>query len=201
VTLDEFRSELERQLPSPYSRPFVCDGSPLKCRIFIVGTNSARLVEKPFFSFWDPSYGFKKKEFIRELEQKPGGLTPTRKNIQNVADAAGQKVTLDTNIYLCPTGRAKHLNKEDKKTDVFEFLLRKIEPELVLAHGNEAIKFFGRRCAGFIEDRVAPQAVTLDGLEFQLLCSRHLSYQTSGEHAKKIGRALAEVLRNGARTR
>jgi hypothetical protein len=178
VMLDEFRLNLERQLPSAYSRPFVCEGSPLKCRIFIVGTNSARLVEKPFFSFWDPSYGFKKKEFIRELELKPGGLTPTRKNIEIIVSAAGQEITLDTNFYLCPTPRAKHLNKEDNNADVFEYLLREIEPEIVLAHGNQAIKFFKKRCSGFIEDRVPllPRTVTLDHLEFQLLCSRHLSY-------------------------
>jgi hypothetical protein len=197
--LDEFRLNLERQLPSPRSRPFVCEGSPLKCQIFIVGTNSARLVEKPFFSFWDPSYGFKKKEFIRELELKPGGLTPTRKNIEIIANVAGQEITLDTNIYLCPTLRAKHLKKEDKNTDVFEYLLREIEPEIVLAHGNQAIKFFKKRCSDFIEDRVplSPQTVTLDYLE--LLCSRHLSYQTSKEEAKNIGQQLAKLLRNGAR--
>src|SRR5688572_31077171 len=49
----------------PISRPFVCDGSPLKCKIFIVGTNSARLVEHPFFDFWDPLYGFRDRKSTR----------------------------------------------------------------------------------------------------------------------------------------
>src|SRR5688572_3973659 len=82
--LAKFRSDLEPLLPSPYSRPFVCDGSPLNCRIFIVGTNSAKLFHEPFFSFWDPSYGFKKDDFLRKLYELPGGASPTRRNIEIV---------------------------------------------------------------------------------------------------------------------
>ena len=195
MTLSKFRSELDKLLPSPISRPFLCDGSPLKCRIFIVGTNSAREVEKPFWSYWSDSYGFKKAEFIRELEQlPPGGLTPTRKKIEIIADAAGQKVTLDTNIYLCPTPRAKYLTAEDKKTDVFEKLLHTIKPRIVFAHGKQAKQFFGKRGITFMEDRLTPQAINLDGLGIELLSWRHLSYQTSYADAQKIGRALAKAL-------
>jgi hypothetical protein len=98
---------------------------------------------------------------------------------------------------LRPTPRAKHLSKEDKTTDMFEYLLRQIKPRVVLAHGNQAIKFFSRRCAGFTEDieLLSPQTVRLDDLEFQLICSRHLS-RTANEKAKKLGLLLAEVLRS-----
>jgi hypothetical protein len=200
MMFDEFRSKLEAQLTGPCLRPFVFDGSPLRCRIFIVGTNSARLVEKPFSSFWDASYGFKKKEFIRELEQKPPGLTRTRKAIEIVAKAAGQNVTLDTNLYMPSTAREKDLKKEDKKTDVLEFLLREIKPQLVLTNGNKAIKFFRRRCAVFVENRVTPQTVTLNEVKFQLLCSRHLS-RISFADANNIGQALANALRTRAQAR
>src|SRR5665213_456833 len=177
-----------------------CDGSPLKCRIFIVGTNSARLVEKPFLSFLDLFHGFKKKEFLRELYQLSGGPTPTRRNIEHVADAAGQNGVLDTNIYLSATPRANLLDSEDKKSDVFEFLLRTIKPEIVLAHGNPAKNFFRRRCGNFVEDTVTPRPVTLDGQEFRLLCSQHLSFKMSAEAAKEIGRALAKALQNGVQS-
>jgi hypothetical protein len=80
------------------ARPFLCHGSPLRCKIFIVGINPARHVGKSFFSFWDPSYGLRKEKFIKELEQLPGGVRKTRKFIEIVADAAGQKNTLDANF-------------------------------------------------------------------------------------------------------
>src|SRR5271166_3410947 len=43
----------------PCARPFVCEGSPLACDVFIVGVNPATNV--PFWPFWQPSYGFNKK--------------------------------------------------------------------------------------------------------------------------------------------
>jgi len=199
MTLEEFRKSLEQQLPNPNSRPFVCDGSPLDCRIFIVGTNSARLVKKPFFSFWDPSCGFKKTEFLEALKQVRGGLTRTRKNIEHVADAAGRKATLDTNIYLFPTAQALHLKKEDKTTEVFEFLMRTIKPAVVLAHRNAAIKFFRRRCRDF-DDRKTAQTVTWDACQwqFRLFCSCHLGFrrltnEAAATEARRIGRSLAKA--------
>jgi uracil-DNA glycosylase len=206
MTLDEFRSklerELERELPSPYSRPFVCAGSPLECRIFIVGVNPAREVEKLFWNFWSDSRGFKKAEFIRELKQLPGGLTKTRKNIERVADAAGQAVTLDTNIYLQPTPTAGELPKEHMKTDVIEYLLKTIRPKVVLAHGRKAGEFFRKRCRDFVDDGETPQKVTWDAWQWQflLLCSPHLGFrkltdQAAAKEAERIGQALAIALR------
>ena len=145
--LREFRSELGKLLPSPISRPFVCDGSPLDCRIFIVGTNSARKVEKPFWSLWSNSGGLNRNKLIRELERIPGGLTKTRKNIEIVAQAAGPEITLDTNIWLKPTPTVADLPKEDKNTDVIEYLLKIIRPRIVLAHGGKAKKFFKKQKA------------------------------------------------------
>lgn len=142
--MSNFRSELDELLPSPNSRPFLCDGSPLDCRIFIVGTNSARELERPFWSFWSDSGGFNKAEYIRELERLPCGLTKTRKNIEIVAGAAGQEITLDTNIYLQPTPTEGRLRKEHRKTDVIEYLLGRIRPAVVLTHGKKARKFFAK---------------------------------------------------------
>ncbi len=183
---------IEKRLPSSISWPFLCDGSPLKCRIFIVGTNPGAKVEKPFWSFWTDSRGFKRAEFIRELTQLDGGLKQTRKTVENLVDAAGQKVTLDTNVYSCWSPRAKYLTAEEKKTDVFEYLLHSIRPRIVLAHGDEAKQFFRKRGITLMEDRLRP--INLDGLKIELLSRRHLSYQTSYAEARKIGRALAKAL-------
>ncbi len=42
MDLTEFGSELEALIERPTAlRPFVCDGSPLSCTVFIVGYNPA----------------------------------------------------------------------------------------------------------------------------------------------------------------
>ena len=210
MTLREFRSQLEkieRRLPSPISWPFLCRGSPLKCRIFIVGFEPARKVEKRFWSFWTDSRGFKKAEFIRELDKLDGGLTLTRERIEIIieiiANAVGERVTLNTNIYS-----KKELPKKDRKTDVIEYLLKTIRPKVVLAHGVPAKKFFRRHCRDFVEDSVTPQKITWDAWQwqFRLLCSPHLGFrgwkhQEADEEAERIGQALADALRLTTPTR
>lgn len=196
MTLREFRSQLqkiEKSLPGRTSWPFVCDGSPLTCRIFIVGTNPARQVERQFWDFFrNDSRGFRKEEFIQELEKLDGGLTRTRKYIEIVVDAAGRRDTLETNIYSYATRRASELTEEQKRTDIFKYLMRKIKPEIVLAHGGPAKNFFSECGITLVEDRL--RQVEWDGLRINLLPRKHLSYHTSYEEARKIGRKLARAL-------
>lgn len=201
MTLNEFESKLKGLLVDPYSLSFVCDGSPLKCSLFIVGTKWARRVEKPFLRFWEPTYGFRKQDFLRELYQLPGGPTRTRKIIEIIAAAVGQQVTLDTNIYLHPAPGSKHSTPRDKKTGVFEWLLYTIKPRVVFAYGKPAKEFFRERGGTITENSLTPQAISLDGLEFELLSWTHLTYQTSYADVEEIGRALAEALRSTARKR
>ena len=211
--LREFRSQLEKiegRLPSPISWPFLCEGSPLKCRIFIVGFNPARKVEKPFWScFWTDSRGFKKAEFIQELKKLDGGRTTlTRERIEIIANAVGQRVTLNTNIYSKSTRKKRELPKKDRKTDVIEYLLKTIRPKIVLAYGTDAKDFFRKHCRDFVEDSVTPQKITWDSWQwqFRLLCSPHLvfrgwKHQEADEEAKRIGQALADALRQTTPTR
>ena len=200
--LREFRLELGKLLPSPSSWPFLCHGSPLTCRVFTVGSSPAREIEKPFWSFWSDSRGFKKAEFIRELEKLAGGLTRTRKRVEIIANAVGQQVTLDTNIYSKTARTEAELRKEDKNTDVIEYLLRTIRPKVVLAHGDKAKRFFRKHCRDFGEDSVTPQKITWDAWQwqFRLLCSPHLGFrgwkhQEADEEAERIGQTLADALR------
>ena len=196
MNLREFRSQLqkiEKRLPGLTSWHFVCDGSPLTCRIFIVGANPVRQVEKFWdLDFWTDSRGFRKKEFVRELEELPGGLTRTRKYIEIFTAAAGTKDTLETNVYPYATPRAGDLTAEQKRTDIFEYLLHTIKPRIVLAHGDEAKQFFSERGITLVEDRL--KSINLDGLRIKLLPRKHLSYHTSHEEARKIGQKLARAL-------
>jgi uracil-DNA glycosylase len=95
------------------------------------------------------------------------------------------------------------LKKADKRTDIIEFLLRTIEPKVVLAHGNAAITFFRKTCRDFVDDRQTPQTVTWNNsqLQFQLLCSTHLGFrglthEAAANKAKGIGLALARALKS-----
>ncbi len=196
MNLREFRSQLqkiEKRLPGRTSWHFVCDGSPLTCRIFIVGANPVRQVEKFWdLDFWTDSRGFRKTEFAPELEDPSGRRTKTRKYIDIVADAAGRRDTLDTNVYPYAAPSASDLTAEQKRTDIFEYLLHTIKPRIVLAHGCPAKKFFSERGITLVEDRL--KSINLDGLRIKLLPRKHLSFQTSHEEARKIGRKLARAL-------
>ncbi len=72
--LAKFDTEL-RQLLEKNARPFVCDGSPLACDIFLVGANPATAMNRPFWEFWDSNDGFDKKawyiEYKRERKERP----------------------------------------------------------------------------------------------------------------------------------
>jgi hypothetical protein len=63
MALAEFRRGLERYVQNPYARPFVCTGSPLNCRSFIVGRNAATRLSKPFKSYWSDQDGVDRKAF------------------------------------------------------------------------------------------------------------------------------------------
>ena len=195
MNLWEFRSKLqkiEKHLPGGTSWHFLCDGSPLTCRIFLVGINPAREIEESFWDFWDDSRGFRRVEFIRKLKELPGGLTRTRKYIEIVAAAARPREILETNIYPYAKPRAGDLTAEQKRTDAFDYLLHTIKPRVILAHGDEAKQFFRKHSITLVENEM--NSINFDGLRIKLLPRKHLSYQTSYKEALKIGQALARAL-------
>ena len=195
MNLREFRSNLqkiEKRLPSDISWPFLCDGSPLKCRIFVVGSYPARKIEEPFWGFWDDTHGFKRAKFIKKLEDLTGGLTRTRRYLEIVVDAAGPSDTLETNIYPYEKLKAMDSTAEHKRTDAFDYLLHTIRPQIILAYGSEAKKFFRNRSIAFEENRL--NTINLDGLRIKLLPRQQLSYRTSHEKAREIGWTLARAL-------
>ena len=201
MTLHEFNAELGKRLVDPDSLPFVCEGSPLKCSVFLVGTIGARRPAKPFIRFWDPSYGFRKEYFLQDLQQSYGKLTRTRQRIEAIAKIVGDQDTLDTNLYLRPPPGSKNLTAKDKVPDVFEWLLYTIKPQVVFAYGRQAKDFFRGQGLVFSENSLTPQEADLNGLRFKFLSWTHLVYQTSNAQIIEIGRALAEAKRSSLRMR
>lgn len=187
-----FRSELDLKFSefglSAYDRPFTCDGIPDRCEIFIVGSNPARPLRQPFASYWSDDRRFNKRSLLDDIEP----WTPTRRNIEHVAREAGYDTTLDANIWVKDSPRETQLAPEHRDTRLFEWMFWRLKPKVVLAHGDHAKDFFEFRleCKGVKRNSGAAHAVKCERHEFLLICSDHLSYQTSEVKAKAIGRKL-----------
>jgi hypothetical protein len=65
-------------------RPFVCDGSPLDCEVFIVGFNPATPMSLGFWEFWRRGRGFDKVSwldaYIKDRQTRPLKPGKTRRN-------------------------------------------------------------------------------------------------------------------------
>ena len=146
-----FETELAAIIGNPTEvRPFVCDGSPLDCEVFIVGFNPATSMQMDFWQFWRSGYGFNKEAWLiaYKEERKHRPLTPgkTRRNllsnsrriIEWILDETSSVRCLETNIYAAPTENAIDLVSEKRITAPFDFLMEKIQPRLIVVHGEEA---------------------------------------------------------------
>lgn len=163
-TLEGFEKKLENLIGKPtVLRPFVCDGSPLECDVFIVGLNPATGMKSGFWDFWRPGIGFDKRAWLDIYSQermasltssgnKKASTSNTRKRINWImeeANSEGHCISfLETNIYAFPTKRKKDLKPEHKITDVFEFLVSEINPKIILVHGNDANEILTRLRVG-----------------------------------------------------
>jgi hypothetical protein len=150
VTLDQFEEKLAALIGRPTAlRPFVCEGSPLDCKIFLVGFNPATALTTDFWSFWRPGYGFDRKAWLdsyiaSRLIPKPGrtrqtAVSPTRVRIEAFVRGAGNRKVLETNIFSADSADMKTLEPARREIAPFEFLLRTIEPKVVVAHGKDAV--------------------------------------------------------------
>lgn len=150
-----------------YLRPFVCDGSPLECNVFLVGSRPVTEMLSSTWCFWSDDCGFDKcrwfekyKHTRRELPLKPGKksrhcISPTRKRINFVIEAAYPVNCLDTNIYAIPfedSNEYKQFKKDLKTlrqeeiqqqfTAPLHYLLEQVNPKLVVAYTDDAQNYF-----------------------------------------------------------
>ncbi|QKE63804.1 hypothetical protein HNE05_10690 [Aquipseudomonas campi] len=150
--LAEFQQRLETIIGRPADqRPFVCDGSPLDCRVFIVGLNPASASERDFWEFWDCEAGFNKRawfeSYLTERAKRPlkpgktrrNPISNTRRVLEWVISSAGDTRILETNIYASATEDAKGLAGSMRCSRAFDFLVDALKPRLVVAHGNHAV--------------------------------------------------------------
>lgn len=95
-------------------RPFVCEGNPLDCDIFIVGFNAATEMKANFWDFWSTEVGFNKQRWLDEYRKEravkplaPGKtrrnkISATRQRIEWMVSATSPHRCLETNLYAKP---------------------------------------------------------------------------------------------------
>jgi hypothetical protein len=185
-SIHEFEGRLADIIGKPTRlRPFVCEGSPLACRVFIVGLNPASPMQSGFWDFWREGVGFDKatwmEAYIAERASRP--LTPgkVRRNkisrsravIEHILGELEMTRCLETNIYAAATEEFRELPADLRDTKVFDFLLETIRPDVIIVHGISAVEH--------IESK-APQATVLK--------VPHLSRRWSNEEARALGRKI-----------
>ena len=208
--LQQFQSDLEKLIGNPTDlRPFVCEGSPLECKIFIVGFNPATALKRSFWSFWQPEYGFQKTEWLEVYKQErrdkplpPGkkrrnAISNTRRVIEWITTEAKPMKCLETNIYAKPTPQARDLREQERATQSFDFLLRAIRPQVMLLHGQDAVKHLETIFDVQLKpDRLQP--IRVEWGEVGVMAVPHLSRGWSKKRAREVGQLLRTVCESRA---
>ena len=198
TALDRFESALRAHIGRPaYVRPFVCEGSPLDCRAFIVGSNPATALSLDYWSFWESGYGFHRDAWAAESrrQRREAGkqeTTPTRRMLWRIMQEAAPVRCLDTNVFATPTPSESDLTPAMRRTEVFEFVLDAVRPAALLAHGKEAEEHL-RRLLGAELPRDAFAPVRTSWGSINVMAVRHLSRGWSYAQAEALGRALRQA--------
>ena len=139
MNLEAFETGLASVIgqPSPL-RPFVCEGSPLECQVFIVGYNPATAMDGDWWRFWQKGYGYRKSEWKNEyLSQRDGKASKTRSRIETIAAELDGVKIVEANIDARPSKR-----KSEYPTPVtapFDYVLKACKPLVIIAHGVDAV--------------------------------------------------------------
>lgn len=188
MRVSEFEESLAALVGRPtVLRPFVCDGSPLECDIFLVGFNPATTMAGDFWDHWETGIGFDKAAWFQAYlaDRKARPLRPGRKSRPAVSNtrrclgwieegASGSSI-LETNIFARATATKADLAIEDRHSEPFRFLVETIKPKVIVAHGIDA--------------HIAIANLVTAA---KVLNIPHLSRGWSEERARAFGRSLAE---------
>ena len=141
--LGEFEAKLRELIDDPTNlRPFVCEGSPLECKIFIVGINPATTLRRTFWQDWESGYGFRKARWFEHYKKERIAkgkcpISPTRQRIEWIVEAANPIKVLETNLYATSSAKASLLRKNDRDMKPFSLLYHTICPSVIFVHAKE----------------------------------------------------------------
>lgn len=159
----DFEEELSRIIGRPSSqRPFVCNGHPGSCPVWVVGHNAAT-PGGDWWQHWKTGTGFDKgswlSSYLEDRVARGKGPSATRRRLDRISAAVPG--VLETNIYSAPSSAMS--NMPSSTTEAFDFLLKTFAPRVIVAHGVEA----QRHLSGWTGGR--------------LFAIRHLSRASYGE--------------------
>lgn len=155
MDLKKFRTEMQRrlseqQLDNVKVRPFICSGSPLNCKIMMVGYNPAREVNLDVFDadIWNDDMGFDRESFAEhyDIASYNDDLQWNRNHIfqQNLIDEISNHPVIETYLYSVITAKKTLLSPQHKHTHVFDWLYSILKPVLVITQNIDVIKYFER---------------------------------------------------------
>jgi hypothetical protein len=191
-SLKSFEVGLEALIGRPTDlRPFVCDGSPLECEVFIVGFNPATSMSVNFWQFWSTENGFDKaawlEAYVKDRQARPlkpgqtrrNQISNTRRVLNWILESAAPAKCLETNIYAAPTEQAADLAAKRRITAPFDYLLTNIKPKVIVAHGDDAVKYI--------------QSMTLPAC---VIPESHFSRGWSEQRARELGQQVRSACKN-----
>lgn len=195
-SLAPFRERVQEIMADAKSRPFVCDGSPLACSVFIVGFNPATEMDKPFWSYWSDASGFDKATFMRDYLverelQEPKGV---RARIERIVAQLPKGACLETNICSKPTKTAAELQPGERTTAIFRLLLDSIRPRFVYVHSNDPIAYFERLTGTTGFDSGSPKTGSVDGYSFRVFGTRGPLFRMGFAQAEELGRQIRSAV-------
>ena len=183
--LKSFYIALDKIVKNRAIRPFVCAGNPLDTEILIVGFNPATITDD-FWSFFDIEYGFHKSEWLisykenRRKSGKKSDLSNSRRVMEWLEYSLCQNnknyKIMETNIYSYPTAKKSELSR-DEKTEVFDFLISVLKPNLIITHGVDAKKYI--------------QELNLD---IPVIYEKHFAIGWSREKARVLSEQIIEIM-------
>jgi hypothetical protein len=172
-----FDKALRKLLPPgqfPDARPFLCQGVPFGCSVFLVGVDPGTDIK--FWPHWDGVKGCNKQGWIDEYLVKDPRFKgkPTRRRIEILFDILAPHRILETNIFPFPRVPRSRITSTD--TRVFDFLLETIRPRLVFVYGKWAVEHLEKLTeANLTLRKFTP--VEYRGVKFDVIAGRHLSGQ------------------------
>jgi hypothetical protein len=145
--LKGFADELRKLAkPGEQLRPFVCDGSPLDCSVFIVGSNRAARLASEFWKYWDDVRGLDKARFLSEYgnyrrSRGKDEIAHWRHALEVLVKSCAPLPCLETNVFGVEANtRDEVLAAPTQGVNILPYLVDTIKPRWIIAHGVVAGK-------------------------------------------------------------
>jgi hypothetical protein len=185
TSLAEFEHHI-RQLAGKGALPFLCDGSPFGCEIFVVGINPATNIS--VWQCWSTNAGMDRNAWLESYRAERGDFLPTRRRLNRFSQAASPARVLETNVFSASSPRLAALAKAHRSRHVFEFLLSELRPKILFVHGRAARRQIEKMAKVELVTRTWA-TIDIGCVTVDILCERHL-YNWSFDDVDRLGKEL-----------